>query len=111
MVHALHRLSELVTKGGCVHAECRCGRVTLLDPRELLALLPMVGPIPEQAGEFLRLLARGHSNREIARELYISELTAKTHVSRILTKLNLLTRVHAVVFAYETGLVTPGTTA
>jgi len=38
----------------------------------------------------------------------ISELTAKTHVSHILTKLDLLSRVHAVVFAYETGLVTPG---
>jgi DNA-binding NarL/FixJ family response regulator len=56
----------------------------------------------------LQLVARGHSNREIARELVISELTAKTHVSRILTKLNLISRVHAVVFAYETGLITPG---
>ena len=86
--------------------------------RDLAASQPDPRPTPaalrgltERELEVLRLLARGHSNREIARELYISELTAKTHVSRILTKLNLLTRVHAVVFAYETGLVTPGTTA
>jgi len=58
--------------------------------------------------EVLRLVARGLSNREVARQLVISELTAKTHVSRILTKLDLISRVHAVVFAYETGLITPG---
>jgi DNA-binding NarL/FixJ family response regulator len=56
----------------------------------------------------LRLVARGLSNRDISERLVISELTTKTHVSRILTKLNLVSRVHVVVFAYETGLITPG---
>jgi len=56
----------------------------------------------------LRLIARGLTNREIAGSLVISELTAKTHVSRILTKLELVNRVHAVVFAFETGVVTFG---
>lgn len=58
--------------------------------------------------EVLGCIGRGLSNGEIAVELVISALTAKTHVSRILTKLNLDSRVHAVILAYETGLVSPG---
>jgi DNA-binding NarL/FixJ family response regulator len=83
--------------------------------QDLVAARPDDRPTPaaletltEREREVLRLIARGLTNREIAESLVISELTAKTHVSRILTKLNLLNRVHAVVFAYETGVVTPG---
>ena len=57
--------------------------------------------------EVFRLLARGQSNREIAMALFIGETTVKTHISRILTKLDLRDRVQAVVLAYETGVITP----
>lgn len=58
--------------------------------------------------EVVRLLARGLSNGEIARELVLGEATIKTHVARVFQKLGLHDRAQAVVLAYETGLVIPG---
>ena len=70
---------------------------------------PALADLSARELEVLRLLARGFSNAEIAAELIIGEATVKTHVARILRKLDLRDRIQAVVFAYENGIVEPGT--
>jgi DNA-binding NarL/FixJ family response regulator len=67
-----------------------------------------IGDLTAREHEVLTLLAKGLSNSQIADQLIISDATVKTHVARVLMKLNLADRVHAVIFAYETGLVQPG---
>ncbi|XRQ03368.1 response regulator [Actinomadura welshii] len=66
------------------------------------------GQLTEREGEVLKLMARGRSNAEIARELFVSPQTVKTHVGNILAKLQARDRTQAVILAYETSFITPG---
>src|SRR5436190_12364312 len=71
---------------------------------------PALGELTPRELEVLRLVARGLSNGQIARELVLGEATVKTHVARIFQKLDLHDRAQAVVLAYESGLIQPGAT-
>lgn len=94
----------------------------LLDPAVTLRVIRGFAAAPEPAAtlpaeleqltarevDVLRLVAEGLTNAEIGARLFLGEATVKTHLSRVLMKLNLRTRVQAVVYAYESGVVRPG---
>jgi DNA-binding NarL/FixJ family response regulator len=90
-------------------------RVTRRLINEFVALRPALqdasaasGRLTHRERQVLPLIAQGLSNAEIARQLHLGETTVKSHVAAILQKLGVRDRIHAVVFAYETGLVRPG---
>jgi DNA-binding NarL/FixJ family response regulator len=77
-------------------------------PRSGPQALVSLDPLTPREREVLELMARGQSNAEIAADLVIGEQTVKTHVGNVLSKLGLRDRIHAVILAYEVGLVQPG---
>jgi RNA polymerase sigma factor (sigma-70 family) len=77
-------------------------------PRPDDRLIDALDELTDREREVMHLIARGMSNVEIGRELFLSEATVKTHVTRVLSKLGLKSRTQAVVVAYESGLVRVG---
>jgi DNA-binding NarL/FixJ family response regulator len=102
---------RIVADGGSLFAPSVTRRLIerfadLGDPAS--AQPPEIDALTPREVEILRLLARGLSNAEIAAQLVVSEHTVKTHVARVLSKLDLRDRTQAVIAAYESGLVRPG---
>jgi DNA-binding NarL/FixJ family response regulator len=97
-VAAGHSLLDPAVTGRVLAAYRSSSMTTAVEPSELTA----------RELEVLRLMARGLTNSEIAEELVISEVTVKSHIGRLFTKLDLRDRAAAIVFAYDHRLVTPG---
>jgi DNA-binding NarL/FixJ family response regulator len=107
LVHAV----RVVAAGDALLAPTVTRRLIAEFARQPGAKLPppaALGMLTSRETEVLRLIARGLSNTEISDTLVIAEQTTKTHVGRILAKLDLRNRAQAVVVAYESGLVSPG---
>jgi len=101
---------QVVAEGGSLFAPSVTRRlIDEFSRRAPTSPPPALGELTTRELEVLRLLAQGLSNAEIAARLVVSEHTVKTHVARILQKLDLRDRTQAVVLAYESGVVRPGT--
>jgi DNA-binding NarL/FixJ family response regulator len=100
---------RIVAEGGALFAPAVTRRlIEEFAGRGSQPAAPVLDELTAREVDVLRLLARGLSNAEIAAELVVSDHTVKTHVARILGKLDLRDRTQAVIAAYESGLVRPG---
>jgi DNA-binding NarL/FixJ family response regulator len=109
-VDLLHAV-ELVYRGEAMLAPSLTRRLLeefISRPRMVDASTGPFGALTERELEVARAVSRGLSNAEIGKELFLSEATVKTHVTRVLGKLGLRDRVQIVVAAYESGLIQPG---
>jgi DNA-binding NarL/FixJ family response regulator len=100
---------RLIAAGDALLAPARTRRLIESQVRPHAAAdSSAVGRLTEREREVLVLMARGMDNQELGAELYVSEATVRTHVGHVLAKLGARSRVQAVVVAYESGLVRPG---
>jgi len=101
---------RLIAAGDALLAPARTRRLieTQVRPKPTVDS-SLIGTLTDREREVLVLMARGLENSEIAAELFISDATVRTHIGHVLSKLNSRSRVQAVVVAYESGLVRPGT--
>jgi DNA-binding NarL/FixJ family response regulator len=106
-IHTIASGSSLLSPTVTSRVIARMANHPVPDPRRTARL----DELTRREREVLELLARGRSNAEIAAELVIEESTVKTHVTRVLSKLDARDRVQAVIFAYENGLVPRGSSA
>lgn len=104
--------------GGTLTSGSRAGaettdavRAPATAPRASQARAPELERLTEREREVLLLLAEGLSNAEIAGRMFVSDATIKTHVSNLLAKLGVHDRLHAVIYAYEHGVIEPGAAA
>jgi DNA-binding NarL/FixJ family response regulator len=100
---------RLIAAGDALLAPARTRRLIEAQVRPQPSVnTTLVGTLTEREREVLVLMARGLDNGQIAAELFVSEATIRTHVGHVLSKLDARSRVQAVVVAYESGLVRPG---
>jgi DNA-binding NarL/FixJ family response regulator len=101
---------RLIAAGDALLAPARTRRLieTQVRPKPTVDS-SLIGTLTDREREVLVLMARGLDNGQIAAELFISDATVRTHIGHVLSKLNSRSRVQAVVVAYESGLVRPGT--
>ncbi|MGV9776975.1 response regulator [Streptosporangium sp. NPDC003464] len=110
--HLIEAVRTVAAGGGLLHPAVTLRVIAAFagqpDPTRTTSRAAELESLTSRETDVLKLLAQGLTNTQIAARLYLGEATVKTHLSRVLMKLNLTTRVQAVVFAYESGLVRPG---
>ncbi|MEU9887001.1 response regulator transcription factor [Sphaerisporangium sp. NPDC051011] len=110
--HLIEAVRTVAAGGGLLHPAVTLRVIAAFagqpDPARVPNRAAELDSLTGRETDVLKLLAQGLTNTQIAARLYLGEATVKTHLSRVLMKLNLTTRVQAVVYAYESGLIRPG---